>query len=64
MKRKDLQKYQGSSATELKKFVLEKKEELWKAMSEIKKGTTKNVRVSRGLRKDIAQLLTLMNTQK
>lgn len=64
MKRKELQKYEGSSGAELSKAVAEKKEELWKTMNEIKKGTLKNVRSGRRLRKDIAQLMTFMNTKK
>ena len=64
MKRKELEKHKGSSAVELSKVVATKRDELWKTMNEIKKGTTKNVRAARGVRRDIAQLMTLMNNQE
>jgi len=64
MKRKDLTKHFSQTVSELQKEVASKKENLFTAQADIKKGTTKNVKATRVLRREIAQLLTIINQKK
>ncbi len=59
MKKKDIQSYRQKKVEELTKTLAEKKTELTKHRLSLYAGKVKNVRVMRGLRKDIAQLLSL-----
>lgn len=61
MKTKTFAEYTQKTPIELQKEVVVKKKELVKTALEYRKGTVKNVRTMRNLRRDIAQLKTLIN---
>lgn len=60
MKKKDLINIKSRSSKDIIKLVFEKKSELKKKNLEIKSGKEKNLKVSKNLRRDISQLLTLI----
>lgn len=64
MKKKQLKENKNKTAEELGKLVIELKSQLEKLMMEILAGKNKNLRALRSLRKDIAQILTIINQKK
>ncbi|MGB9608906.1 MAG: 50S ribosomal protein L29 [Minisyncoccia bacterium] len=62
MKRNDFKQLKTSaSREELNKLLLEKKEKLIKLKFEALSGKSKNIKDIKNLKKDIAQILTLIN---
>lgn len=64
MKKKDLSKLKEKSIKDLRKMVEEKKKEAQETFAKIKGGQEKNVKKFKSLRKDIAQILTLIGEKQ
>lgn len=64
MKKKDLQALKSKSIKELRKMVLDKKKEANEAFIKTKAGQEKNLKKVKNLRKDIAQILTLIKEKE
>lgn len=64
MKKNELSQAKSETLQELRKKLKEKKQELAKVRLEISTGKIKNKRASKNLRKDIAQLLTLIREKE
>lgn len=64
MKKKQLKEIKNKTAEELEKLVAETKTQLNKLKIEVLSGKNKNKRMGRSLRKEIAQLLTIINQKK
>lgn len=60
MKKKDLLELRAKEIKELQSLLAKKKQELAKMMLELRAGKIKNVHVGKSLRKDMAQILTIM----
>ena len=60
MKRKELGELKSKKANELRKIVSEKRVELTKLTSEMYAGREKNLKKGKMLRRDIAQIKTLI----
>ncbi len=60
MKKKELQSYTARSESELQKELLEEREKLAKLRFDLAAGKVKNIREIRHLKKNIAQLLSLL----
>lgn len=60
MKKKDLLELRAKEIKELQSLLAKKKQELAKMMLELRAGKIKNVHVGKNLRKDMAQILTIM----
>lgn len=60
MKKKDLSDLRTKDDSELGKLCLKKKEELVKVKVDMASGGEKNVKKAKNLRKDIAQILSLL----
>ncbi|PIT93176.1 MAG: hypothetical protein COU06_01335 [Candidatus Harrisonbacteria bacterium CG10_big_fil_rev_8_21_14_0_10_38_8] len=63
MKKKDLEKTKNKTIDELKKDLTDLQEKLWQTQNNIRLGKEKNVRMGRRIRKDMAQILTAINTK-
>ena len=59
-----MKEFKGKSINELEKELLLKKEALRVFRFEVSGGKIKNVKIGRGIRTAIAQILTEINTQK
>lgn len=64
MKSKDLKTLRNKNRQDLKKVLTDKKEELAKSYIRMKGGQEKNLKKSWRLRKDIAQILTLIREKE
>lgn len=64
MKKKQLKEIKNKTAQDLEKLVAETKTQLIKLKLEVLSGKNKNKRLGRSLRKEIAQLLTIINQKK
>ena len=64
MKKKQLKEIKNKTAQDLEKLVAETKTQLNKLKIEALNGKNKNKRMGRSLRKEIAQLLTIINQKK
>lgn len=64
MKSIELTKLRSSSAEELETLVLEKRKELDISVIERTSGKEKNIKLSKNIRRDIAQLLTLIKEKE
>lgn len=64
MKKKDLKALRSKSANELRKMANEKRQKANKAFVEIKTGQEKNLKEVKNLRKDIAQILTVLKEKE
>lgn len=64
MKTKDLKALVTNSDVELRKVLVDKKLELEKVLLAISTGKEKNLKKGKNLRKEIAQVLTLINHKK
>lgn len=64
MKKKDLQLIRSKSLSELYALVKGKKEELTLTYAKLKAGKVKNTSILKNLKKDIAQLLTLIKEKE
>ncbi len=64
MKRKSLQKLREKGIEELKKKVLAMKKEQVELVAKIAVGREKNLKSTKNLRRDIAQLLTLIREKE
>ncbi len=63
MKKKDLLELQGKTAIELDKLVLKIRMDMVKAKMELKMRKSKNTNVVSGLKKSLAQILTIKNAK-
>ena len=61
MKKKQLKEIKNKTVEELEKLVTETKTQLTKLKFEILSGKNKNKRLGKSLRKEIAQILTIIN---
>lgn len=64
MKKKELSEIRAKGKEELDKLVSEKKLELGKVQAELRLGRVKNVKVAKNLRRDIAQLMTILHEKR
>lgn len=64
MKKKDLQSLRAKEKPEIKKLIEEKVAELTHLTSEISLGRHKNVRAGKNLRREIAQLKTILREKE
>lgn len=64
MKKKQLKEIKNKTAQDLEKLVMETKIQLNKLKIEALSGKNKNKRMGRNLRKDIAQILTIINQKR
>jgi len=60
MKSKDLNKLRSEDIDSLEKLLAEKKKELGLSYADRKAGKEKNLRLSKNLRRDIAQIMTIL----
>jgi ribosomal protein L29 len=63
MKKKDLLELQGKTAPELDNLVLKIRMDMVKAKMELKMRKSKNTNVVSGLKKSLAQILTIKNAK-
>lgn len=63
MKKKDLQELQGKTTVELDRLVLKIRMDMVKAKMELKMRKSKNTNVVSGLKKSLAQVLTIKNAK-
>lgn len=63
MKKKDLLELQGKTVLELDKLVLKIRMDMVKAKMELKMRKSKNTNVVSGLKKSLAQVLTIKNAK-
>lgn len=64
MKRKELSPIREKTREAIEKAVQEKRLELAKVQAELRLGRVKNVKVAKNLRRDIAQLMTILREKK
>lgn len=64
MKKKDLKTLRNKSKQDLRKTLIERQENLAKSYIKMKGGQEKNLKKSWRLRKDIAQILTLIREKE
>lgn len=64
MKRKDFEQLKNLSVEELQKMVLEKKDKIRQLKFDLSLGKIKNFSDIKKIKKDIAQILTLINQKK
>lgn len=64
MKKKDLIQFKVKSIEELKKLAIEKEKELVKKAADIFSGKGKDVKIARKLRKEIAQIKTILREKE
>lgn len=64
MKSKDLAQFKNKELKELKKISLDRSKEIAKISLEIKSQKEKNLKKARNLKKDLAQILTLMREKE
>jgi ribosomal protein L29 len=64
MKKKDLQQFKDKSIDELSKLVGKKRVEFDKAKVELKSGNNKNNKKPKNLKKEIAQILTIIKEKE
>lgn len=64
MKRKNLQETRQKSEIEIRKLIEEKSNELSKSLAAKKLSREKNVRLGKSLRRDIAQLKTILHERQ
>lgn len=64
MKKKDLQDLRTKEVKELQSLLAKKRQELAKMMLELRSGKIKNVHAGKSLRKDMAQILTIMKEEE
>lgn len=64
MKKNELSQKRNKELEELRKELKEKRQELVKVRLEVSTGKIKNKRASKNLKKDIAQLLTLIKEKE
>ena len=63
MKKKDLLELQGKTVIELDKLVLKIRMDMVKAKMELKMRKSKNTNIVSGLKKSLAQILTIKNAK-
>lgn len=63
MKKNELLQLKNASVPELEKRVHDAREKLWALQRDIELGKQKNVKEAKGLRKDIARMLTAITSQ-
>jgi ribosomal protein L29 len=63
MKKNDKAQLKNASVPELEKRVHDTREKLWALQRDIELGKQKNVKEAKGLRKDIARMLTVISNQ-
>lgn len=64
MKRKDLSKLKGKSQKELIKLANDQKTEILKVIADLKAGKEKNLKKASNLRRDHAQILTIIREKE
>ena len=64
MKRKDVEQLKNKSAAELKERTAALRENLWNLKKDLVAGKTKNASQISKIKKDIARMLTFLNTAK
>ena len=64
MNKKEFEVISQKSDIELKKLVLEFKDKLWSSKKDLKAGKVKNIKEVKNVRKDIARILTILNSRK
>lgn len=64
MKIKEFKELLSKEAVELEKLVLAKKSELFQVYAKMTQNKEKNVKIARNLRKEIAQILTVLSNKK
>jgi len=64
MKRKDVEQLKNKSAAELKERTAVLRENLWNLKKDLVAGKTKNASQIGEIKKDIARMLTFLNTAK
>lgn len=62
MKKKELEQVKTKPVEELAKMVLDCRERLWSLKSDLKSGKVKNVKEVKRVKKDIARVLTIINS--
>lgn len=64
MKKQDIQSLQEKSLDDLKKLVSQKKQEILKVQAEASVGKHKNVKIVWNLRRDLAQINTILRQKE
>ena len=64
MKRKEFADFKTKSVKELQKFVIEKKTEMGKKRVEMFSGREKNLKYFNNLRRDVAQIMTILKEKE
>ncbi|MFA6072199.1 MAG: 50S ribosomal protein L29 [Janthinobacterium sp.] len=64
MKKKDFEKLTTKTPVELQAEIKVSQERLWQVNKDISAGKAKNIREVRSVRKDIARMMTIINSKK
>ncbi len=64
MNKKEFEVISQKSKIELEKLALEFKDKLWSLKKDLKAGKVKNIKEIKNTRKDIARILTILNSKK
>lgn len=64
MKKKDLTDLRNKKTSELEKLLAKKRHELINANAKIKAGQEKNLKKAKNIRRDVAQILTIIREKK
>lgn len=60
MKKKDLEQFKNKTIKELAEFIRTKEQDLLKSKLDLKSGRVKNVRIVKNIRRDLAQIKTIL----
>lgn len=60
MKKKDLEQFKNKTIKEMEEFVKTKEQNLLKSTLDLKSGRVKNVRIAKNIRRDLAQIKTIL----
>ncbi len=64
MNKKEFEIITQKSTVELEKLAIESRDKLWNLKKDLEMGKVKNIREIKNIRKDIARVLTVLNSKK
>ncbi len=64
MNKKEFEVISQKTEVELRNLAIELKDKLWNLKKDLKAGKVKNIKEAKEIRKDIARVLTILNSKK
>lgn len=64
MKKKEFQELKNKPVAELNKMMSDFKERLWNVKNDLLRGKVKNIQEMKTIKKDIARIMTIVNSNK